>query len=153
MQPTELTAANSILKRGIRYSIPAPLFFRLLGKKTIGIKVTQLCLGTELRVAAITAAKELTNERIESTSPEVLMLNHYNDILKIVTLSSLNRYAISRIALWLRMRLLRSLTVWQLLELYTSIRQYSGTAPFMSITKLAVETRMTKPNLGQMNGS
>jgi hypothetical protein len=149
MQSPELLVANSILKRGMRYHIPAPLFLRLLGKKNTGITITQLCAGTELRIAAILAEKELTEEKIKATAPDRLMLEHYQDILKITALASLNRFAISRVALWLRVRLLKRLSVWQLMELFTGIRRYSGTSPFTIITRLAVETRMTRPNLGQ----
>lgn len=152
-RPTELLAANSILKRGVRYSIPAPLFFRLLGIKKIKITVTQLCAGTELRVAALMAEKELTEEKLNNTDPSVIMFQHYNDIVKIVALSTLNRFAVSRLALLLRIRLLKTMSVWQLFELYTTVRKYSGTTPFTAITRLALETRMTKPNLGQEKGS
>lgn len=149
----EQAAAYSILKRGARYKIPAPLFFRLLGKKTMNITFTQLCAGTELRVAALITEKGLTDEKIKTTDPSKLMLEHYTDILKLVALSSLNRFAVSRLRLWIRVQALRRLSVWQLMELYINIKQYSGTAAFMIITRLVVETRMTKPNLGQMTGS
>lgn len=153
MMSPELAAAYGILKRGVRYKIPAPLFFRLLGKKTTTLTFTQLYAGTELRIDAVIAEKGLTEEKINNTDAALLMLEHYTDILRIVALSSLNRFALSRFAVWMRMRTLKRLSVWQLMELYLKIKQYSGATPFMIITRLAVETRMTKPNLGQMTGS
>lgn len=152
MQAPELLAANSILKRGIRYKIPAPLFFRLLGRKTLGITITQLTAGTELRVAALMAEKGITESKLEK-DPSLILQEHYNDIVRIVAISTLNRFSISTLAMWWRMNLLKSITVWQLWELYISVRQYSGTKPFMNITRLAIVTRMTKPNLGQEKGS
>ncbi len=153
MLAPELQAANSILNRGLRYKLPAPVLLKFFGKKHINLNIRQLCLGTELRIAAILADKGLTDEKIEGCDPAKLMIEHYNDILRIVALASLNRKIIIRPAIWLRVWLLKRLTVWQLFELYSSIRQYSGLGPFMNITRLAVQTRTTKPNLGQVTGS
>jgi hypothetical protein len=153
MLSPELQAANSLLKRGLRYPIPAPLFFRLLGKKKFSIDITQLCAGTELRICAILAEKGITEEKVNKAEPAQLMVEHYNDIVKIVALASLNEFAISRLAMWWRTKLLKGISVWRLWELYTSVRQYSGTGPFINITRLALEVRMTKPNLGQKKGS
>lgn len=148
MEP-ELQAAYAILKRGVSYKIPAPLFLRLLGRKQTKITITQLCMGTELRVAALLAERGITEQKITETEPSKLMIEHYTDILKVVALTSLNRLAVSRVAMWFRVRALKRLSVWQLFELYTKIKQYSGLTPFITITRLAVETRTTKPNLGQ----
>lgn len=153
MMSPELQAANSILKRGVQYKVPAPLVLRKLGIKYVPIRITQLYAGTELRIAAILADKGITEEKIKNTDPGKFMLEHYNDILRIVALASLNRMRISPLAMRLRMYLLRRITAWQLFELYTAIRQYSGTGPFMNITRLAVTMRMTAPNLGQAKGS
>ena len=144
----ELQAANSLLKRGVRYKLPAPLLFRLLGSKHISINITPLYAGTELRIAALLSEKGITEEKLNE-DPSKLMYQHYNDILKIVALASLNRLAISRLAMWLRIWLLRQASVWQLYELYAAIRQFSGTGPFLIITRLVIQTRMTAPNLGQ----
>lgn len=149
MNSPELQAANSILKRGVRYKIPAPLFLRLIGRKQTGITITQLCMGTELRVAAILAEKGITEQKVKDTEPARLMLEHYADLLEIVAITTLNRFAVSKVALWYRKRQLRRLTAWQLFELYTTIKQYSGLTPFTVITRLAAATRTTKPNLGQ----
>jgi hypothetical protein len=146
----ELRAAQSLLKRGIRYNVPAPFFLSLLGFRHVSITITQLCAGTELKMAAIIAEKSLTEEKIKTSDPGKLMLEHYTDILKLVAIASLNRRYISRLRLWFRMYLLRSISAWQLLELYTMIRQFSGTTSFINITRLAVATRITAPNLGQM---
>ncbi len=153
MLSPELQAANSILKRGHRYKIPAPFFFRLLGKKKFNITITQLCAGTELRISAILAEKEITEEKVNNAEPAQLMIEHYTDIVKIVALASLNEFAISRLAMWWRVKLLQRISVWHLWELYATVRQYSGTGPFINITRLALEVRMTKPNLGQKKGS
>ena len=149
MMSPELQAANAILKRGVSYKIPAPLFLRLLGREQIKITITQLCMGTELRVAALLAERGITDKKIADTEPSEFMIEHYTDILKVVALTSLNRLAVSRVAMWLRINALKRLSVWQLFELYAQIKQYSGLTPFMTITRLAVETRTTKPNLGQ----
>jgi hypothetical protein len=148
--PVELQAANSLLKRGRSYKIPAPLFFRLLGRKNIRLNITMLCAGTDLRVSAILAEKGITEDKVKNTPPSEFMLEHYHDIIRIVALSTLNRFAFSRLAMWFRMRLLRSMNIWQLFELYTVIRRYSGLTAFMSITRLIIDTRMTRKNLGQM---
>lgn len=153
MDSPELQAANSILKRGLLYKLPAPFLFQFFGKKHINITIKQLYLGTELRIAALIAEKGLTDEKVKETDPAKLMIEHYSDIVTIVALASLNRKAILLPAMWLRVWLLKKLTVWQLFELYTNIKQYSGIGPFTIITRLAVETRQTKPNLGLMEGS
>lgn len=149
----ELQAAESILRRGVQYKVPAPLFLRLVGIKQIKILITQLYYGTELRISAILEAAEITEDKIKSTEPHKLMLDHYRDILRIVALASINKRHISPPELWLREYILGRLTVWQLYELYTMIRQYSGTTHFLNITRLAVRTRVTAPNLGQVKGS
>jgi len=153
MLNAELQAANSILKRGVRYKVPAPLVFRMFGVKTISLNIGQLTYGTDLRVCRVLAQAGLTDERVKNEDPSILMAYHYHDILKVVALSTLNRFSISKLAMWLRIRTLKRLSVWQLLELYTTVKQYSGTNPFMIITRLAVATRATRPNLGQEEGS
>lgn len=149
MTTPELQAANSLLKRGLRYKIPAPLFLRLFGKRQIKITITQLYAGTELRVAAIIAEAGITDESLNTATPDKFMVEHYKNILHIVAIASLNRRVVTPLALYFRRLALKRLSVWQLFELYVAIRQYSGVSPFMTITRLAVETRMTKPNLGQ----
>lgn len=149
----ELQAAESILRRGVQYKVPAPLFLRLVGIKSVKILITQLYYGTELRIAAILESKGITEDKIKTAEPHKLMLDHYRDILRIVALASLNKRVINPLSLWLREYYLSRLTVWQLYELYTMIRQYSGAGHFMNITRLAVRTRVTAPNLGQVKGS
>jgi hypothetical protein len=144
----ELRAAQSLLKRGVKYNIPAPLFLRILGLRNIGITITQLYAGTELKMAAILTARGITDKKADETEPGKFMLEYYNDILTVVAIATLNRKYITKPALWLRKYLLRQLSAWQLLELYTMIRQFSGTKSFMSITRLAIATRITAPNLG-----
>lgn len=146
----ELRAAQSLLKRGVRYNIPAPLFLQILGLRNIGITIKQLYAGTELKMAAILTARGITEQKLNTEEPGKFMLDHYNDILTLVAIATLNRKHITKPALWLRKYLLSQLSAWQLLELFTTIRQFSGTKSFTTITRLAIETRITAPNLGQM---
>lgn len=146
----DLRAAYSLLNRGVRYKLPAPVFFKLIGITEMPIIIKPLYAGTELRIAAILSEAGLTDpEAISKKEVTQLMLEHYKTIVRIVAVATLNSRSVSAIRLYLRMRLLKRLSVWQLYELYSTIKEFSGTAPFMNITRLAIQTRMTAPNLGQ----
>jgi len=148
MYAVEEMAADSILKRGVRFPIPAPFFLRLLGKKKTHVTITQMFLGTELRVAKL--ALQLTREpdQMDEVEKYKYLLENHKTILKIVALSTLNMKH-PFVLMWFRKRKLKRLKIWQLFELYTKLKQYSGVTHFTHITRLAVMTRMTKPNLGQ----
>ena len=145
---TELLAANSILKRGVRYQLPAPLLFQFFGVRRTGIVIRQLYLGTELRVAALLAGAGITEKTHEEADCYAFMQQHYRLTLRIVALSTLNHRFLFPGQVWLRMNRLKRITAWQLFELYITVLQYSGARTFMTITRLAYQTRVTMRNLG-----
>jgi len=151
----ENRVAEMLLTRGVRYRIPAHRVWRFFGRKKIGIVLKPMCMGAELEVARIITTSP--NNLSLATTPneavaEQFILDHYNTVLRIVAVSTLNNKLKIRILTGWRMRQLRRLNMWQLLELYLRLKHMSGTVPFQVITTLATQTRRTAPTMGQMSG-
>ncbi len=143
----EQQAASVLLERGVRYKLPAPFFLKMLGKKHRYITIKPLYLGTELRIAYVLESKNISDKKLQKLDPATVLLTYYKDLVKIVAIAWANKKRLSKIELWHRQHLLKKLTVWQIYELFLKIKEISGTAPFLITIRLAVQTKITTPNL------
>jgi hypothetical protein len=151
----ELHAANLILKRGVRLSLRAPLFLRLIGKKTIGLVVTSPYEGTMTRVAKYYLSTGITLEQLENTTHEqalALMAVHGKAIRKAVACAWLDGW----ISGWLFTRPLAWYMQWSakaedIQGIATIILLYGGVADFMGTTRSVRMMKTTTPTIeGQM---
>lgn len=165
---TEHAAAMALLDRGVGFSIPAPFFYRLFGRKKMKISVRRLYLGTLLHLSAIADFEPEFVETPHATSlpytqiikemggePKSLSLKTIIKNIKPVSLAVASSLLNSRLKIWLWSRLLaghlrRNCTTDQLQELVMWIFIYGRTESFTTTTKLIERMKMMKPmNLGQ----
>lgn len=154
MESIELHAAYSILERGIRAKVKAPLFFRMLGKKTVSVTISRLYAGTLLKIVPIwlsTGIKQAQLDEIPLEDGLKLMELHGKSIARCVAIAVINRrydFGMHRILAWY---LLGYMDWKMLLKMLEVVLIYSGVGDFMSITRLIQASKITAPNqnLGQ----
>lgn len=149
----EHNAVNQILDRGVPLKMRAPWLFRLLGKKTITLKITSPYEGTLHRIAAYYLRTGISLDQIENLSHEEalgIMLKHGKDISKAVAVAVLNGY-------WsglLFTKVLAHYIKWhctnsEVLDIATILLIYGGTSDFISITRSVRAMKISAPRLGQ----
>jgi len=143
---TEHKAANILLKRGVKVPVTAPLFFRLLGKKTIDVVVKAPTSDTLLVIA-----EKYLSMRIEQTKdltlPEsfALLKNHSKTMTEIIAITILDQkrnFFKIRFFTWL---LSKRLTQEELNYLFHLIVIYGGVEDFINTIRLMEAVRITKP--------
>jgi hypothetical protein len=164
---TDRAAAMALLDRGVGFSIPAPFFYRIFGRKKMKISVKRLRLGTLVHLSTISEFELI--DTIHASSPEYkgvikemgadpksLPIQTIIDNIKPVTLAVASCLLNSPIKIKLFSQLLawhlrRSrVTADQLQELLMWIFIYGRAESFTNTTKLLSRMTMMKPrNLGQ----
>lgn len=145
----EKHTADLILKRGVRLQLRAPLFLRMLGKKTFSLTVTSPYEGTLIRVARYYLETGISSDQLDDITHEralSLMLAHGKQITKAVACAWLNGW----IAGWLFTRPLAWYMRWHckpedILVIATVILLYGGVSDFMSTTRSVRMMKTTSP--------
>lgn len=144
-------AAETILDRGVRFIMPAPVLLKWMRLNRITVR--PLRPGTILEISRVVVSNELE---------EALMLTEFSQLeksieplTKCIALSVLN----GKLKIRLFSRILTKMLLWkldtlQLLEMFIRIKELNAVTDFMSITGFYCQQAqmMTKPNLGQENG-
>ena len=152
----EQFAADTILQRGVKVNIPAPLLFRIVGKKTIGVTVTSPFEGTMHRVASYYLSTGLTTDQLEGITIEQaleLHIKHGKAISKAIAVAILNGY----ITGYLFTKILAKYLRWhckpaELYSLTTLLIIHGGIQDFINTTKsVRTMTTITQPRKGQQN--
>ena len=147
----ELHAADLILKRGVRLELRAPLFLRLVGKKTLKLTVTSPLEGTLQRVAKYYLETGITADQLDNISHEQalgLMAVHGKQLNKAVACAWLNGY-------WRGMLFTRPLAWYMrwhckaedILVIATMILLYGGVSDFMNTTRSVRMMKTTSPRI------
>lgn len=143
---TEHKAANILLKRGVKVPVTAPLFFRLLGKKTLNLTVSAPTTHT-----LIIIAEKFLSLRIQGTedlslpnSFELLKL-HGKTMTEIVAACILNDHKKMWRHRFLADFLAKRLTAEELSYLFHLIIVYGGVEDFINTIRLTEAMRITKP--------
>jgi hypothetical protein len=148
---TEKHAADILLDRGVSWPIKAPWFFRIVGKKTIRIKVKALKYGTLLELSSLYSAMGITEADFKSQHK--MILKHLKTVCLIAAICILNSK--TRIRLFskpLARFILKRFTANMLLEVMIFIISYSGVTSFLSTIRLIGDLSMTAPkNLSPEN--
>ncbi len=152
---TEQNAAETLLNKGIKVRVTAPLLFRLFGKSTIGITITQPHLGTLYRISKAWLQAGLTDDDlndINQANAHKLFMAHGMQLASITAIAWLNGYWRGRlfgrmVSKWLYWHL----TPLQLLGIANVLVVLSGTQAFTNTIRLAASMKMTAPNLSQAN--
>lgn len=171
-EQVEQATARILLDRGIGFQIPAPFFLRWFGKKTVGISVKPLRLGTLLKIQVPQGALETASSKAGSDEGEFeqrkkaveqlsgseavwLKYNHIAEnskkVSKTIACGLLNSSLRIRLFSGLLGRHLhRQCTADQLQELSMWLFAYGRAESFTNTTKLLgmMQVTMTR-NLGQ----
>lgn len=152
---TELHAANTLLKRGIKVRARAPFLLRLFFIKTIIITLYQPYRGTLERAARYYLSTGLSLEKLQDITAEealAVMAKHGRSLTNAVSVAILNGwivgYLFTRPFSWY---LKWHLTELEIMTLMQAIISYGGLQDFMTTTRLVRSLKLTAPNLGQKN--
>lgn len=154
MNHTEIHAAYSILERGIRAKVRAPLFLRLIGIKFLPLLIRRLYAGTLLKIVPHYLKTGITQEQLKEITLEEglsLMDKHGKAISRCVAIAVVNRrydLGLSRLLAWY---MLGYMDWREILKLLETVLIYGGIGDFMSTTRLIRGLKITDPaqKLGQ----
>jgi hypothetical protein len=143
----EQTAAETLLNKGIKVPVTAPLLLRVFGKDQLRLTITQPFLGTLYRISAVYLSTGLTGADIDAlneANAHHLFTDHGRQLARIAALGWLNGYWRGRllsgmVARWLYWHL----TPLQLLTLANVLVLLSSTQAFTNTIRLAASMRMT----------
>ena len=146
----EKQAAIMLLKKGVALQIKAPFFFRIFGKKRIGLKLrlptlhTLLCIAEEYLSVGVDVERELSlREALEITLISGRMAS------RVVAMAMINKASLLWLTGLLGRQLRKSLMAEELKYLYHLTVVYGGVEDFIATIRLIQKTRITKPNLSQ----
>lgn len=146
---TEQLAAERIIESGVRVPIPAPLFLRLLGKKTIGLLIRQPYLGTLTHISQLTlkAGFDFSNiDKGEMEAVHKLIIEHTGTMCRIVSVTVLNsRLKIKLFGRWMAGWLKWKLKSRKLAEIIMTIILLSGVQDFTNSIRLIRSLKVTAP--------
>lgn len=148
---TEHLAAQTLLDRGVKVKISAPVFIRWF-KKTITLQLRSPYYGTMIRVSAYYLKTGLTAEELEDLTVEqslIVMAKSGKEISKAVACAVLNGYCKSKLftkplAWYLRWHCKPR----ELFALTTALLIYGGVQDFTNTTRSVRRMKMTEPRMG-----
>lgn len=149
----EQLAAERILESGVRVTIPAPLFLRLFGKKTVKLVIRQPYLGTLAHVSRLSLDAGFNFDEIDKGDLDAahkLVSNHARTICRIIAVMVLSsRFRIGLFTGMLSRWLMWKLKPRKLAEITMTIILLCGVQDFTSSIRLLRSLRITAPkNLG-----
>ena len=153
MENIELLAAETLLQRGVRVQIVAPLLFRLFGKKKLSFYLYQPSLGNKIRITRLYLKMGITADQLNATTQEDadrLLVKHSNTFLRMLAIAMMK----GRLMPWLFNKPLAyflkyKLSPQQMFTMVQALVLFSGTADFMNTTRLFKGMKITEANLGQ----
>lgn len=153
MKNIELLAAETLLQRGVRVEIVAPLLLRLFGKKKFFFYLYQPSLGNKIRISRMYLSMGITADQLNATTQEEadrLLVKHSHTLLRMLAIAMMK----GRLMPWLFNRpmayfLKYKLSPQQLFTMVQALVLFSGTADFMNTTRLFKGMKITAANLGQ----
>lgn len=141
-------AAETLLERGVRFSIPAPFFLRLFGKKAVNLTIYPPKMGTLIAFSGKYVAMGIDTKGLESGEVgevTLLIAQHGKDITEAIAVAVLNSKW--KIRLFGRMAgrwLMWKLTPQRMAELFMVITMMSGYKDFTTIIRFLPSTNMMK---------
>lgn len=147
---TEIQAARLILNEGVEIPVPAPLLFRLFGKKIIHLTIKQPSAGVALRITKLRLGMEVNDEELENITVDkalALQVKHTNTVCRIVALLVLGGkkrgWLFSRLlGFWLK----EKLPFQNMLAIMVTATLGGGVEDFINTIRLTRMLRLTMPN-------
>ena len=145
----EQIAAERILESGVRVTIPASLFLRLFGKKTVKLVIRQPFLGTLAYVSKLSLEAGFNFEEIDKGDLDAahkLVSQHARTICRIIAVTVLGTRTRIRLFSGILSRwLLWKLKPRKLTEITMTIILLCGVQDFTSSIRLLRSLRITAP--------
>ena len=146
---TEQLAAETLLENGVRITVPAPFFFRLIGKKTIKLKLRQPTLRTLLIVSGMSLKAGFSFDGIDAGNIDAahdLINTHAKILARIVAVFILRKKRIIKLFSGLLGNyLLDKLTPKKLAEIVLIVVALGGVQDFTDSIRLIRSMRITAP--------
>ncbi|WP_149913495.1 hypothetical protein [Sphingobacterium cavernae] len=151
----EIQAARVLLEKGSGFEIPAPLFYRLIGKKKIQLNIYMPTAATCLEMIDLRLSMNITDEQFESMSIDQglqLLNKHGVTIAKILAVAILRGERLNGNSFfgisesWLSKKLLIQFPFNELLQKMHEITLGSGLEDFIGFIGLMKTIRLMKPN-------
>jgi hypothetical protein len=147
----EQIAAKTLLNRGIKVPVTAPLWLRAFGKRTINVVITPPHYGTLHRIGLLFLSMDITEEKLEKideVNSHTLFLAHGKSVCKIAAYAILNGKWSGRLFAGMLSRYL----YWKLTPIngFTIARvmvMLCGTSAFPNTIRLVSSMKMTLPTL------
>lgn len=149
MMSVEKQAAETLLEKGVRIGLSAPFFFRLFGKKEVGLVIRPTYLGTLEAVSALylSLGVDLTNlEQWDIEDIHAFVHKHGKTVRRIIAIAALNgnwsvRLLTKPLASWLKWKL----TPAKMLDIAGMVILLSQVDRFTNTIKLFGSMRITSP--------
>ncbi|WP_115171340.1 hypothetical protein [Sphingobacterium spiritivorum] len=149
MEKIESLAAETLLQRGVKVQITAPLLFRLFRKKNIALSVYQPSLGNKIRISALYLKMGIKEAELQETThenAEALLVKYSHTLLRIVAICMFKGcfwpWLLNRpVAVYLKWKL----TPQRLFALVHLIVLFSGTTDFMNTIRSVKTMKVTEP--------
>src|SRR5690606_10928793 len=150
---TELHATETLLQRGVRVRVRAPLFLRLFGKKTIVLTLSVPFAGAFIRMGRWFLLCQLSIERLEEISTQDALrfnVQYADNIYRALACLFIGNKLLTRLFLkpyenWLK----ESMTQSEALTLLQLVIVQGGLRDFMTTTRYIRGVMITIPKLGQ----
>ncbi len=144
-QATEQRAASLLLKKGVKVSITAPLFLRLLGKKKIDLVIKAPTIYTLLLISEKFLSMRIPNQELSISEAFALYRFHGKTMTEIVAMAILNDKKKMWRKRFLAKHLIKQLKPEELTYLFTLIIAYGGIEDFISTIRLMEQMKITRP--------
>lgn len=149
----EYNAAKTLLDRGIKVPVTAPLWLRVFGKRTIYVTIRQPYLGTLYRISLLYLSMDIADdelERIDKMNPSRLFVQHGKTLARIAAQAILNNRIWGKVLGGVFARYIYwKVSPLMLLNITRALVALSGTEAFTNTIKLARSMKMTGVNLSQ----
>lgn len=146
----EQRAAQTILERGVRVEIPAPLLLRFFGKRNITIVLKQPSLGTLIRMSDLYLSTGIVKSQLDDIELEAvikLIGKHGKTFSKIIALAYLNGYWSGKLFSGLLTLWVLKLPPQKISAIISLLFVCSGAEDFMTTIRLVQQMKITEPSL------
>lgn len=152
---TEHKAAGTLLDRGIKVRVTAPLCLRVFGKKTVMLIWRQPFFGTLARISELYLSMNISDvllADLDNADLHPLVARHSKTFARIAAQGLLN----GLVSGWILGRLVGFWLLWKLkpgtlLNVALVMAAMADKTAFTNTTRLVRNMKITGPNLGQNN--
>lgn len=153
MNTVEMNAADALLDRRLKITLPAPWLFRVFGKKTIPVWVKRPAYQTMLRMARLTAEMDIDLKKLQAEGASMLfatIAEHGVTASRVIALGvlrgALSSWLLNRPVAWYLRWNMDARTMAELTKIIVVV---SGAEDFVSIITSEITMQVTTPIVSQ----